>query len=73
MLNERWTVNLSPDTRVYTQNGKETAPDRLRGHKWIYVEGPLNEYGNIEAQKIYLLPGYVDKDERWKYPFINTP
>jgi len=72
-LNEQWRVFVFPNTRVLSSSETELARESLKGHKWVYVEGPVNSYGNIEAEFIYLLPRVIDRDERREYPFIKTP
>lgn len=73
MLNEQWRVFFLPNTMILSSSETELAQESLKGHKWVYVEGPVNSYGNIEAEFIYLLPRIINRDERKAYPFIKIP
>ncbi|MCP3677363.1 MAG: hypothetical protein GY721_07180 [Deltaproteobacteria bacterium] len=73
ILNEEWTVYISEETTFYNSREKELKRHTLGGHKWIYVEGVLHPDGSIQAQVIYLLPGFVKKKDMQKYPFMQIP
>ncbi|VAW36341.1 hypothetical protein MNBD_DELTA02-94 [hydrothermal vent metagenome] len=73
ILNEHVKVFVLPDTKVFSSSEKELAQGALKGHRWVYVEGPVDSYGNVEAKSIYLMPRYIRLDERSEYPFIKTP
>ncbi len=72
-LNEHVKVFVFSDTKVFSSSEKELPQGDLKGHKWVYVEGPIDSYGNVEAKSIYLLPNYIKVDERSEYPFMKTP
>ncbi len=73
IVNETWRIRLTGKTRVLTVDGEERARLHLEGQKWVYVEGVERRDGTIEAVKIYLLPKYIEKDERDMYPFMKLP
>ncbi len=73
ILNENVKVFVFSDTKVFSSSEKEIAQGELKGHKWVYVEGPVDSFGNVEAKSIYLIPRYIKIDEREQYPFIKTP
>jgi len=73
ILNEHVKVFVFSDTKVFSSSEKELPQGDLKGHVWVYVEGPIDSYSNVEAKSIYLLPHYIKIDERSEYPFIKTP
>ncbi len=73
VVNETWKIHLTGKTQVLNVEGEEMERFYLEGHRWVYVEGIERKDGSIEAVKVYLLPKYIDKKERVKYPFIKLP
>lgn len=73
VINERWKANVTGETKVFDSRGEKAEAARLRTHKWVYVEGPLGMNGEINADKVYLLPGHVGKKDLRRYPFIQLP
>jgi hypothetical protein len=73
VINEHWKVNMTDETKVFDSRGRRAHTVRLWNNKWVYVEGPLDKKGEISAEKIYLLPGYVGKKDLRRYPFIQVP
>ncbi len=71
-LNEHLQVFILFDTKFFSSEEVLLDQKSLKGHKWVYVEGPVNSYGNVEAEYIYLLPGIIDRSERHKYPFMKV-
>ncbi len=72
IVNENTRVVVRRETKVYNSRGKEISVHSLRGHKWIYVEGPVDEDSSVIAESIYLLPGYVNNKAKKRYPFIKS-
>ncbi len=72
IINEDKRVNLLKTTIV--RNKKIIIPLKsIKAGKWVYVEGPLNMDGSIDAEIVFLLPGRISKKERHKYPFMKLP
>ncbi len=71
VLNEHLVINITGKTRVFNSYGHERDLYYLRGHKWLYVEGKLREDGSIDAERIYLLPDYIERKDRHRYPFMK--
>ncbi|MBE9527753.1 MAG: hypothetical protein IME99_00780 [Proteobacteria bacterium] len=71
IVNESTRLKVTRDTKVYNSRGREISANTLRGHKWIYAEGPVNEDSSITAESIYLLPGYINDKAKGRYPFIK--
>jgi hypothetical protein len=59
-------------TIINNHAGLPTTMDKLKPHSWVYIEA---ERDNVKKQmvirKIYLLPKYIDKKERNRYPFMQ--
>lgn len=73
IVNEGWRVMVTDETTFYNSRGHEIPPRVVPRKGWIYVEGyPVTE-NMIRADKIYMLPGYVEKGQRRHYPFIQMP
>ncbi len=71
VLNEHQVINLTGNTKVFNSYGQERDLYYLRGHGWLYVEGKLRQDGSIDAERIYLLPGYIERKDRHRYPFLK--
>jgi hypothetical protein len=70
VVNETRNVYVGSETKVYNSEGKPVEAKRLKGHKWVYIEGLLQSDGSVQATKIYLMPGHVEKKDVKKYPFM---
>lgn len=69
VVNERPGV-WNKDTMFYDDKGMPIPADRFKPHSWVFVE--WKEQGkNFLIQEIYLLPKYVDRNERHLYPFMQ--
>lgn len=73
IVNEDKRVNLLEETVVKNKKDQIIPLESLKAGKWVYVEGPLNMDGSVDAEVIYLLPGRISKKERHKYPFMKLP
>jgi hypothetical protein len=71
VINESTRLKVTGDTKVYNSRGREISAHSLRGHKWIYAEGPVNADSSVNAESIYLLPGYITDKAKKRYPFIK--
>jgi hypothetical protein len=59
-------------TAFYNEKGSPITVDNLKTKGWVYIEGE-NDKANQRwvAKKIYLLPKYIERKERYLYPFIQ--
>ena len=73
VVNENQRINLLEETVVKNKKDQLVPLKSLKEGKWVYVEGPLNMDGSMDAEIIYLLPGRISKKERHKYPFMRLP
>ncbi len=72
VVNEEISVKITDETKFYNDKGKEISAHSLKGHKWIYAEGTINDDSSVDAEVIYLLPGFIAEKDMGKYPFIQT-
>jgi hypothetical protein len=71
IVNERIFV-WNHNTIFYNEKGSPITVDKLRTKTWVYIEGMReNVKKRIVAEKIYLLPKYIDAKEKHLYPFIQ--
>ncbi len=73
LVNEGLKVYLTHKTKIFDERGRPAANLKPALSKWVYVEGPLNEDGSINAESLYLLRGHIGKKDRSKYPFMQIP
>ncbi|GMR04185.1 MAG: hypothetical protein BMS9Abin23_0074 [Thermodesulfobacteriota bacterium] len=71
IVNEGTRVRITSETEVLNSNEKKRSRYSIKEGAWLYVEGPLNYDGFVEAEKVYLLPGPVRSNEYGNYPFIK--
>jgi hypothetical protein len=59
-------------TAFYNEKGSPITVDSLKIKGWVYIEGE-NDKANKRwvAKKIYLLPKFIERKERYLYPFIQ--
>jgi hypothetical protein len=73
-VNERQKVYIVHDTRFYDDHGKQVkGGSGPKASGWVYVEGPLNPDGSVNAESLYVLRGPVTNKNRSRYPFIQIP
>lgn len=72
-VNERQKVYIVHDTRFFNDYGKPAAKAGPKASGWVYVEGPLNPDGSVNAESLYILRGPVTNKNRSRYPFIQIP
>jgi hypothetical protein len=71
VVNEKQLV-WNQATAMNNEKGSPTSFDKLKPKSWVYVEGVENKLDKrIIANRIYLLPKYIDGKERHLYPFIK--
>lgn len=73
ILNETQRVNIGPSTAFYDSRGRDSSLAVLGEARWLYVEGTPEPDGSITAEKLYALPGYINKRNRPKYGFMQLP
>ena len=71
IVNEKLFV-WSQNTSIYNDKGSPITIDQFKPKTWVYIQGERDKNNNrIIIHKIYLLPKYIDKKERPRYPFIE--
>jgi len=71
IVNEKLFV-WSQNTSIYNDKGSPITIDQFKPKAWVYIQGERDKNNNrIIIQKIYLLPKYIDKKERPRYPFME--
>lgn len=70
-VNERVFV-LDSQTLIKDEKHHSISMDGLKPEAWVYVVGENNRtIKKLVAQKIYLLPRYIERKERHLYPFMD--
>jgi hypothetical protein len=65
-------VYIDKTTRVMDHRGTPILLTELQPKKWVYMEIVQDQNKKkIRANKIYLLPRYINPEERKKFPFMN--
>ena len=70
IVNERqfpWNQN----TTFYDDKGHAVGIDGFKRKSWVYIEGIRDKNNILLIEKIYLLPKYVEKKEKHRYPFME--
>ena len=71
IVNER-TFVWDQKTIFYNEKGSPITVDKLNTKTWVYIEGMReNVKKRVVAEKIYLLPKYIDEKEKYRYPFMQ--
>lgn len=70
IVNERHFV-WNQNTIFYDDKGTPARIDGFKRKSWVYIEGTLHRNNIILIEKIYLLPKYVGKKEKHRYPFME--
>jgi hypothetical protein len=71
IVNER-AFFWDPQTTFYNAKGSPITVDQLKAKTWVYIEGVRdNVKKRAIAEKIYLLPKYINEKEKYLYPFIQ--
>lgn len=73
VLNEGRKVNIDGDTAYFDSRGRQSTIQVIAERKWLYVEGSLEHDGSVTAEKVYALPGYISRQNRHKYEFMQLP
>jgi hypothetical protein len=59
-------------TIINNEKGSLIAIEKIKPRSWVYIEGETDKVNNrVEARKIYLLPKYIDENERSRYSFMQ--
>lgn len=60
------------NTAIYNDKGSPITIDQFKPKTWVYIQGERDKNNKrIIIHKIYLLPKYIDKKERSRYPFME--
>ena len=71
VVNEKLFV-WSQNTAIYNDKGTSITIDQFKPKTWVYIQGERDKNNKrIIIHKIYLLPKYIDKKERPRYPFME--
>jgi hypothetical protein len=71
IVNEKSFV-WSQNTVIYNDKGSPITIDQFKPKTWVYIQGERDKNNKrIIIHKIYLLPKYIDKKERPRYPFME--
>jgi hypothetical protein len=70
IVNERRFV-WNQNTGFYDDKGSLTGIDGFKPKSRVYIKGIRRNNNIILIEKIYLLPKYVGKKERHRYPFMD--
>jgi hypothetical protein len=71
IINEGVRVRITRQTEVFDARSVKTSRYDIRPGAWVYAEGPVDFYGDVEAEKVYVLPGQLKESELRRYPFIK--
>jgi len=72
MIVNESTFIWNPNTKFYNEKGSLVTVDKLRAKTWVYIEGVKDSaQKRMMAEKIYILPKYIDKKEKHLYPFFS--
>lgn len=72
MIVNESTFIWDQNTTFYNDKGSPVTVDKLRAKTWVYIQGVKDSAGQrMMAEKIYILPKYIDKKEKHLYPFFN--
>ena len=69
IVNER-EIQLSDDVEIKDSKENNARLSDLKEGKWVYIVSEDSSNG-FKARKIYLLPKYIKKGEKDKYPFMK--
>ena len=59
-------------TIINNDVGSPIPIEKFKPDSWVYIEGERDKVKKcIVIRKIYLLPKYIDKKERNRYPFMQ--
>jgi hypothetical protein len=71
IVNEKLFV-WNQNTIFHDGKGSPITVDKLKTRTWVYIEGVKdNVRKRAVAEKIFLLPKYIDEKEKHLYPFIQ--
>ena len=72
MIANESTFIWDQNTKFYNEKGSPVTVDKLRVKAWVYIEGVKDSaQKRMMAEKITILPKYIDKKEKHLYPFIQ--
>ncbi len=70
VVNERHLV-WNQNTAFYDSKGSPADLEAFKLKSWVYIEGTSDRNNIILIEKIYLLPKYIGKKEKNRYPFMK--
>jgi len=72
MIVNESTFIWNQNTKFYNEKGSPVTVDKLRVKTWVYIEGLKDSaQKRMMAEKIYILPKYIDRKEKHLYPFFS--
>ncbi len=72
-VNESNYVTMTYETLYYDSRGEPLVSPFIGVGEWLYIEGSVDNNNRVEAESVYLLPDYISRRDRHKYPFIQIP
>lgn len=65
-------VYIDKTTQVMDHRGTPILLTEFQSKRWVYMEVEKDQSKKMmKAKKIYLLPRYINPEERKKFPFMN--
>jgi hypothetical protein len=70
LINEM-RVYLDASTSITDQGGNLIPATEVKPKKWVYLEMEKGPDNRMRARKIYLLPRYINPEEKRKFAFMK--
>ena len=70
LINEM-RVHLDVSTSIKDAWGNVISATELKARNWVYLEMERNGANQLKAKRIYLLPHYVNPEERKSFAFMK--
>ncbi len=65
-------INIDKTTKVMDHRGNPILLTEFQPKKWVYMEIEQDQSNKkIKARRIYLLPRYINPQEKKQFPFMN--
>lgn len=71
IINER-EFTWDETTKIFDDKETPITIERFKANRWVYIVGIKDKNSSLmKIEKIYLLPKYIDKKERNRFPFFQ--
>ncbi len=65
-------ISINEKTEVLDHHRSSLPVSELKAKRWVYLEGEKDpNQKTVKAKRIYLLPHYVNPDQRRMFPFVK--